>query len=126
MRVVICGSRTFDDPELMARKLEHYLGNLAPKKLVIMTGAQMSRRGGHKYGADYLAEQWAYKHGITVERFHPDWDKHGKAAGPMRNSDMLAANAQAVIAFWDGESSGTLDTITKARKMGLKVRVVLF
>lgn len=49
--------------------------------------------------------------------FVADWKRYGKAAGPIRNSQMLEYVKQEnplVVAFWDGESHGTRDTINKA------------
>jgi len=44
----------------------------------------------------------------------PDWEEHGKRAGPIRNSKMVR-EADAVLALWNGTSTGTADTIGKAR-----------
>ena len=57
---------------------------------------------------------------------HPaDWDKHGKAAGPIRNAEM-AEVADALIAFWDGQSRGTANMISLAKSKGLSVAVVRY
>lgn len=51
---------------------------------------------------------------ITGDRiYEADWGKHGKAAGPIRNSKMIA-DADALVAFWDGKSRGTRDCILQA------------
>ncbi len=42
---------------------------------------------------------------------------NAKAAGPRRNQ-LIVARCTDVIAFWDGKSPGTLDTIRKAMKAG--------
>jgi hypothetical protein len=55
--------------------------------------------------------------------FLPDWGKYGKRAGLLRNSDIVAAS-EVILAFWDGSSTGTLDTITKARGYGKKLLVI--
>lgn len=57
---------------------------------------------------DQFGESWAEKRGIAVKRFPADWNKHGKAAGPIRNAQM-ADYADTCVAFWDGESRGTKD-----------------
>jgi hypothetical protein len=53
--------------------------------------------------------------GVPVTRLIPDWKKHGRAAGIIRNTDIVK-QADKVVAFWDGKSKGTQDTIGKARK----------
>lgn len=57
-----------------------------------------------------------------VTPFPADWNAHGKAAGPIRNKDM-ANNADALIAVWNGKSTGTKNMIDTATKAGLLVYV---
>jgi len=73
-------------------------------------------------GADQMAEEYASMIGLKSKVFMADWDKHGKAAGPMRNAEM-AVYSDYLIAFWDGSSRGTKNMIGLARKGGLKVYV---
>lgn len=75
---------------------------------------------GGARGVDRMGEEWAEKNGINVERFIPDWEKHGRAAGPIRNRQM-AENADALIAFWDQKSKGTKNMIEEAQVRGLKI-----
>ena len=52
-----------------------------------------------------------------------DWEKYGRSAGPKRNAQM-AEIANALIAFWDGQSRGTKNMIETAKQKGLIVKVV--
>lgn len=113
MNIVVCGSRTFDDYELLEEKLDAFTAKVA--KPVILSG-------GCK-GADKLGEWWAFKNKLEVRVYHADWQRHGKKAGPLRNSEMVEA-ADALIAFWDGLSKGTANIIGLARAAGIPVRVV--
>ena len=70
----------------------------------------------HTYAAD---------HNLQCELFPADWEHHGKAAGPIRNAEM-AEVADALIAFWDGQSRGTKSMIDLAKRKGLQVAVVRF
>jgi Protein of unknown function (DUF2493). len=70
---------------------------------------------GTARGADTAGEAWAEHHGVPVERFPADWDEHGKSAGPIRNQEM-ADYADAVVAIWDGKSSGTHNMIRTGRE----------
>jgi hypothetical protein len=72
---------------------------------------------GGARGVDRCGELWADFHGIPLRRFPANWTRWGKAAGIYRNADM-AEYGDALVAFWDGESSGTLDMIDKMRRMG--------
>jgi len=73
-------------------------------------------------GVDTIAEQWAIRNGIPVKRFPAEWDKYGKAAGPIRNGQM-AEYADALVAVLYSGSRGTLNMIGQAKKKGLEVYV---
>lgn len=77
---------------------------------------------GTARGADLLGEEYALKHELQLFQFPADWNKHGRAAGHIRNAEM-ANNADALIALWDGKSRGTENMINVARKKGLQVYV---
>lgn len=104
-------SRTFADYTTLCDTMKAY----APT-LIVSGGAQ---------GADSLGARWAKEYGVPVRIFKPDWTKYGKAAGFMRNTDIVEA-ADVVVAFWDGVSNGTRDSIAKAEKAGKAVLVVKF
>jgi hypothetical protein len=61
---------------------------------------------GTARGVDTHGEAWANDNDINIIRFPADWDKHGKAAGHIRNREM-GLYADALIALWDGKSKGT-------------------
>lgn len=115
MRIIVAGSRSFDDYELLKRTLDALTSRLT-EVVVISGGAR---------GADKLGERWAFERGHTYQVYHPDWDRLGKSAGPARNSEMVA-NADAAVFFHDGVSKGTADCMSKARLAGLKVKVIHF
>lgn len=73
-------------------------------------------------GVDLLGERWANQRRITIRRYPADWQQHGKRAGPLRNG-VMARNADALVAVWDGESRGTKNMIDTARTEGLAVYV---
>lgn len=88
-------------------------------------GDQITIVHGGAFGADYLARECALDYlGWREEIHNPDWNAHGKAAGPIRNEEMAKAGADLCLAFWDGKSRGTLDMITRAVKHGIPVRIV--
>lgn len=80
---------------------------------------------GHASGADSLGEKFAADHNLQCELHPADWERHGKAAGPIRNAEM-AEVADALIAFWDGQSRGTKSMIDLAKRKGLQVAVVRY
>lgn len=116
MKVIIAGSRYFDDYEYLNKQVRYYLvRHLLNPDLEIVSG-------GCK-GADLLGEHWANVHNVKVTRFEADWSQ-GKKAGPERNEKM-ARYASCLIAFWDGESRGTKNMIDLAVRYNLKIRILI-
>lgn len=127
IRLIVAGSRTFDDYDYLCRKLDkHYM---VYRDITVLSGAAK--------GADLLGERWAFSWWWKVMRFHPDYEKYGKAAPVYRNQEMAEASTAKIegskinyeghlCAFWDGKSKGTEDMIRKARKWGLKVKVMYY
>lgn len=113
MKIAIVGSRKFPRPELV-RQCVRRLAEKHPGFILISGGAQ---------GVDTWAADEASALGIEVIVFPADWDRYGRAAGMLRNTDIVK-EADAVIAFHDGVSKGTKDTMNKARAHGKKLRVV--
>lgn len=79
--------------------------------------------GGAK-GVDAYAESGARAAGLLVVVHPADWDRYGKSAGPRRNA-LIVADCDVLLAFWDGKSRGTADSILKAHAAGKAVVVVL-
>jgi hypothetical protein len=109
MKTIIAGSRSFSDYELLRSVCDEY------EIMEIVSGTAR--------GADLLGEQYGKEKGIPIKQFPADWNKWGKRAGFLRNVQM-AEYGERLIAFWDGESSGTWMMIDEARKRKLEVRVV--
>ena len=115
MRVIVCGSRTFADQRIMRAVLD----GLNPD-VVIQGGAR---------GADTFAGRWADDRGAGHIPCPADWETHGKAAGTIRNQQMLNNNrpVDLVVAFVDkplAESRGTADMVRRARKANVPTYVV--
>ena len=122
LRIIIAGSRNFNDYELLKREVLNIVENdNRPKNLVKVIS------GGAR-GADTLGECFAKEFGLEVKRFIPDWDGLGKKAGYVRNADMAKYSVQngdgMLIAFWDGESKGTKHMIDLAKRYGLEVHMI--
>lgn len=81
--------------------------------------------GGAK-GADLLGRKAAEALRIPVSEFPAEWDKHGKAAGPIRNAEMLEnAKPTLVLAFHEDPNlgKGTADMVRRALKARIPVRI---
>lgn len=100
MRVAIVGSRRFSSLAL----IEFYVSRL-PKDTIIVSG-------GAK-GVDSEAEAAAKRHGLAVTIHYTEWEKYGRSAGMRRNGTIID-DADKVVAFWDGKSPGTKNSIERA------------
>jgi hypothetical protein len=110
MKIIIAGGRDFDN----------YLHLL---EAVVKSGFDVTEVvSGGAPGADTLGELFALDLEIPLKRFPADWNRHGRAAGPIRNGEM-AEYGDALIAMWDGVSTGTANMIKQATERGLKVHV---
>lgn len=119
VRLAIVGSRSFNDMKFMASAISEILPN------VITPGDDLIIVSGGARGADELAVQLAKTIGVSWHVFHADWDTHGKAAGVIRNVDIVNGSDH-VVAFWDGTSKGTKNTIELAEKAGKLFQVIRF
>lgn len=104
------GSRDFPDMDAVRQVVQ----GLPPATVVISGGAR---------GVDSIAAEEARRHGLEVIVVKAEWDRLGKSAGMIRNGEIVRL-ADEVIAFWDGKSRGTRDTIQKAHAAGKPCRVV--
>lgn len=120
MKVLVCGSRHFKDMGLMQDTLKEYF-----------KGAGDTLIHGCAKGADTLSELvilrrfdgWANI--PSIERYPADWNKYGKAAGPIRNKQMLEeGKPDLVVAFMFKDSRGTKNMVEQAKKAGVKVEVI--
>ena len=113
MRLLICGDRDWWDKSL----IEQYIILYKPSVII----------EGNARGADRMAGEAAKEFGIELEVYPADWNTYGKAAGPIRNTQMLKeGKPDKVLAFHDDieASKGTKNMVTQARKAGIPVEVV--
>ena len=115
IKVIIAGGRDFADFNRLCQVCDEYLQD--QNNIEIVSGAYK--------GADLLGEKYAAEHNYSIKQFPANWRRYGKSAGHKRNIEM-AAYADALIAFWDGESKGTKHMIELATQAGLKVEVFYF
>jgi hypothetical protein len=72
---------------------------------------------GNAIGVDTIARKWAAAKGLPVKLFKPDWARHGKAAGIIRNREMLQ-EATHVIALWMEPPRARRPSSTGPRRRG--------
>jgi len=111
MRVLVTGARDWSDKTVITGVLEKF----PPNTVLIQGGAK---------GADILACQAARELGWTVITVNAEWAKYGRAAGPIRNQQMIDEHQpELVLAFhWNLEvSKGTKDMVNRALKAHIPV-----
>jgi hypothetical protein len=115
--VIIAGGRDFNDSELLTKACDSVFDECDFMEIV----------SGGARGADSLAEEYAKISGDKLTVIPADWEKYGRAAGPIRNQEMLdyikEKENPMLIAFWDGKSTGTANMIKIAKDAGIKTRI---
>lgn len=122
--LLVAGSRTFNDYDLLKTKLDHILKNRLPEVVIVSGGAE---------GADSLAERYAKERGLPVRIFNAEWEKYGKAAGYKRNSAMhdyicnaTGEDMRGCVCFWNGKSKGTAQNFKLAEDRDTPLRTIIF
>jgi YspA, cpYpsA-related SLOG family len=126
-RVIVAGSRTFDDYTLLSKTL---VGIFIEKKLATH---QVEIVSGGADGADKLGEKFVHEAKkknipLKLKVMEAEWDKRGESAGFIRNKEMslyAKSNPDGMcIVFWDGASKGTKGMIEIAKKDGLDLHII--
>ena len=107
-RVLVTGTRNYSD----VGTLNAVLDDIRP--VVVIEGAAR--------GADDLAHEWAVSRGVQNDRFPANWRQYGRAAGPIRNKQMLVEGIpDLVVAFPESGGRGTQNMMKQALKAGVPV-----
>ena len=124
-RIIIAGSRTFNDYKLLKKSIYNIFKNKNIKKNNVRIIS------GTANGADKLGEKYAQEFGLKLTKMSAQWNEYGKSAGYIRNEQMAKYaieddNIGVLVAFWDGISKGTKHMIDLANKHGLEVHIIKF
>lgn len=115
MRVLVCGGRDFYDWNKLNAILQQTKLRAPHDALTII-------QGGAK-GADGMAREWCEAYHVAYINYPANWEKHGRASGPIRNQRMLDdGKPDLVIAFPGG--SGTADMVRRARAANITVQEI--
>ncbi|MCR9195820.1 MAG: DUF2493 domain-containing protein [Hyphomonas sp.] len=99
-RVAIVGLRNYPNPNCVYDNVRRL-----PNDCIVISGGVR--------GVDSWAVRAAHQPGLAAEVVKADWDRYGRRAGPIRNAEIVA-RCDRLIAFWDGLSCGTLNTVVQA------------
>ena len=109
MKLLIAGSRTIT---------EEYFNDCI--KQIPIKDIDLIITGGAS-GVDTFGYKWAKRNNIKTQVVYPDWKQYGKAAGPIRNKQMvdMLNVGDMVFIIWDGKSKGTKNTINLTKKFNV-------
>ena len=111
--IAITGGRDFDDKKFVWKCLD-YLHKKSTIAFII---------AGDARGADASALAWAKARKVPYKCFKADWELHGKAAGAVRNTEMVKYGLEdgitGLVAFPGGR--GTLNMKNQCRYKGVKI-----
>lgn len=113
--LVVTGGREYRDTAAVYRALN---------AVAAAQGGALTLYHGGCTGADAIAAQWARYYGVTAKCWPAAWRAHGRAAGPIRNRQMIAAalangTACALLAFPGGR--GTASAVNAAQSLGVPI-----
>ena len=113
MRLLVCGGRDYKN-EAKIHEVLAYLLDTYKVSHIISGGAN---------GVDTIAVQWAEANKIPFTVYEADWKKYNKAAGPIRNTQMLVeGKPDFVVAFPGG--AGTANMVKQSKDKGIKVILI--
>lgn len=126
MRVLVCGSRDWDDAVALFEECSRLVDEYR-REVLHESYAPVLVMHGDSGRADTWADAWAQLSLHQYKRFPAKWRVDGEfnpRAGFDRNLEMLDEGPDLVIAFQKNESRGTQHTINEARKRGIPVEVI--
>lgn len=123
LRVIVAGSRGFNDYEYLRNSL---LDILESKSLFDIDGVRVISGGAEE--VDKLGERFANECAEYLTVIPANWDADGSGAGYKRNIDMLNFATEdnhegMLVAFWDGKSRGIKHMINIAEDEGIDVYI---
>lgn len=111
-KVAVVGGRDFIDKRLLFQTLD-----ILPKISEIVSGGAP--------GADLIAKEYAISRNIKYVEFRPDYSLHGRVA-PLQRNYKIVSYSDIVIAFWNGVSKGTKNSIKHAKNQGKLYKIVAY
>jgi hypothetical protein len=116
MRILITGSRTWTDKVTVNQALrDAWLTFGRPYGTIVVHGGAR--------GADYIADVYAKRLGFQTEKHDANWEQFGKAAGYLRNREMVDAGADICLAFIKNESKGATMCAALAQEAGIPTHI---
>jgi len=114
MRLLVSGYRGYTDEAYIRAEIKEILQLYS----VDAKEDHTIIHGGCPTGVDHVTDQIAKKEGWKIMVFPAQWKKHGKAAGPIRNEQMVTeGNPDMALLFLSSQSKGTKNMLSIIEKM---------
>lgn len=117
-KILVCGGRDFDDRYKLYSfmdKLCEDRGWITPKDDYGNWLPVVTIISGMAKGADQIVADWAVINWTELKEFPADWNRYGRAAGYIRNKQMLdEGQPDLVVAFPGGKGTANMVKIAKA------------
>jgi predicted Rossmann fold nucleotide-binding protein DprA/Smf involved in DNA uptake len=110
VKVAIVGSRHFSEPDRVADYV-----NALPHGASIITGSAS--------GVDAAATKAARSKGIAVQVIPASFDELADPSKSAARNQRLVDACDILVAFWDGSSKGTRNTVDRALDSGKEVHI---
>ena len=126
-KLAVIGSRDILNKEFIYSELDKLL-ELTKIDLIVSGGAP---------GPDKIGVEWAKERNIPYKEYFANWKDmsepcvvkynafgaYNALAGFKRNEDIIN-NCDSVVAFWDGKSKGTKNSLDLARKQNKPIKII--
>jgi hypothetical protein len=112
MKVIIAGSRTIDDKDIVWNALNNSKFDITE----IISGGAM--------GVDRLGESWAHSKNIPVKVYKPNYNTDNPRYAPLLRNEEMARNGDALVAIWKDQTRGTKHMIDCMTKLGKPVEII--
>lgn len=121
-KILVCGGRDYNNRSMVFKTLDKICyerdwitekdehGNYLPNVIIVNGAAK---------GADYWSTEWAVVNWTRLKEYPANWQLYGRAAGHIRNKEMLLECPDLVVAFPGGK--GTANMVKIAKKAGIEV-----
>lgn len=116
MKVIVTGSKYFDDYTLLKQKLNYLLKDKLPNVVIV---------SGESDGVELLAEKYAVERFLDLCSFPIHWSEYGKSAA-LRRNELMYKFADSCLIFWDGKSKDTGYAVGAAKKYELDYKIVRY
>lgn len=115
-KIAVIGSRNYSDYEFFKKRLIYLISNIKEDITFVS--------GGAKSGADFLIKKYCLVEDYKLIEHLPDYERYSGRLAPLKRNSLIVDEADMMVAFWNGLSTGTAYTVKLAQKKNIPIRIV--